>query len=161
MVDLNFNAGDVDPAEEWTLLPVDRYTAIITDSEDVQNKSGSGSHLKLTFSIVEGKYTGRRQWARLNLNNDSEYAVDIARAELSAICHAVGVMQMNDTAELHNRPLVISVKHETKANFNNGEPTAKVAGFYSVADNKAAAKKKAAPKPAADDDVMDGEEAPF
>ena len=34
-------------------------------------------------------------------------AVKIARAELSAICRAVGVMAPNDSVELHDLPLVM------------------------------------------------------
>ena len=37
-------------------------------------------------------------------------AVKIARSELSAICRAVGVLQPKDSTELHDLPLVISVK---------------------------------------------------
>jgi hypothetical protein len=40
----------------------------------------------------------------------NETAVKIARAELSAICRAVGVMAPKDSIELHDLPLVIKVK---------------------------------------------------
>ena len=64
-------------------------------------------------------------------------AVKIARGELSAICHAVGVMQPRDSVELHNLPLVIQVRvkkrtdtgelvNEIKA-FTQREPSAPVA----------------------------------
>ena len=48
--------------------------------------------------------------ARLNLDNPNATAVQIARAELSAICRAVGVLAPSDSAELHNLPLVINVR---------------------------------------------------
>ena len=60
------------------------------------------------FAFMEFK--GRNLWARLNLDNPNEIAVKIARAELSALCRAVGVLEPKDSVELHNLPLVISVK---------------------------------------------------
>jgi hypothetical protein len=74
------------------------------------NKAGTGQYLQLTFEILEGSCKGRRLWARLNLDNPNAMAVQIARAELSAICRAVGVLAPNDSVDLHNLPLVINVK---------------------------------------------------
>ena len=36
--------------------------------------------------------------------------MEIARGNLSAICHAVGVMKPRDSTELHHVPLTINVK---------------------------------------------------
>ena len=94
---------------------------MITESEVKANKSGSGSYLQLTFQVVEGEYRNRYLWARLNLENPNATAVKIARAELSAICRAVGILVPNDSVELHNLPLVISVK--TKKRADTGELT--------------------------------------
>jgi hypothetical protein len=45
----------------------------------------------------------------LNLVNDDTTTVEIAQRTLSAICRCVGVLHPKDSAELHNKPLVISV----------------------------------------------------
>lgn len=121
MANLNFNATDVDPAVGYDPLPAGKYLAAITESEEKPTKSGSGSYVQLTFQILEGEYKGRLVWARLNLDNPNATAVKIARAELSAICRAVGVMSPKDSAELHNLPLVISVG--VKPRKDNGEPS--------------------------------------
>ena len=105
-----FNANNVDPSVEFEPIPAGKYLAMITDSEMKPTKSGSGSYLQLTFQILEGEYKGRFVWARLNLDNPNATAVQIAQAELSAICRAVGVMTPSDSVQLHNLPLVISVK---------------------------------------------------
>src|SRR5205823_2524362 len=55
-------------------------------------------------------HQGRQLWARLNLENPNAQAVQIARAELSAVCRAVGVLAPNDSVDLHDLPLVIHVK---------------------------------------------------
>lgn len=111
MANLNgFNATEVDPVNRIEAIPAGKYLAAITESEMKPTKNGSGSYLQMTFTIVEGEYANRTLWARLNLDNPNATAVKIARSELSAICHAVGVMQPRDSVELHNLPLVITVK---------------------------------------------------
>jgi len=109
MATLDFNANDVDPAVGFDPVPAGKYVAVITESEMKATKAGTGQYLQLTFQIIEGEFKGRLLWARLNLNNPSEMAVKIARAELSAICRSVNVMAPKDSLELHNLPLSISV----------------------------------------------------
>jgi len=111
MANLNgFDAQQIDPAITFEAIPAAKYLAVITESEMKATKSGTGSYLQFTFTIVEGDYKNRVLWARLNLDNPNATAVKIARSELSAICHAVGVMQPRDSVELHNLPLVITVR---------------------------------------------------
>lgn len=128
MADLHgFNANQVDPSTEFEPIPAGKYPAMITDSEMKPTKSGSGSYLQLTFQILEGEYKGRFVWARLNLNNANATAVQIAQAELSAICRAIGVMTPNDSVELHNLPLVITVK--CKKRDDTGEISNEIKGY--------------------------------
>jgi len=111
MVDLTgFDASQVEPAVGFEPIPAGKYLAMITASEMKPNKAGTGRYLELTFTIVEGEYANRQLWARLNLEHPNELAVKIARAELSAICRAVGVLQPRDSVELHNLPLLIHVR---------------------------------------------------
>lgn len=111
MADLaGFDANQVEPTTDFDPIPAGKYLAVITESEITPNKAGTGHFLKLTFQVVEGEYKGRLLWTRLNLDNPNATAVQIARAELSAICRAVGVLAPNDSVELHNLPLVIHVR---------------------------------------------------
>jgi hypothetical protein len=110
MASLNFNANEVEPTTDFEAIPAGKYVAVITDSEVKKNKAGTGSYLQLTFQVTEGEFKNRFLWARLNLDNPNATAVKIARAELSAICRAVGVLQPKDSCELHNLPVVITVK---------------------------------------------------
>jgi hypothetical protein len=82
---------------------------MITDSEVRDTKARTGRLLNLTFQITKGDHEGRCLWERLNLWNPSETAVEIAMRTLSAICRAVGVMTIKDSAELHDIPLRIKV----------------------------------------------------
>lgn len=128
MADLHgFNANEVDPTTDLEPIPAGKYLAMITDSEMKPTKSGDGRYLQLTFQILEGLYKNRFVWARLNLHNANETAVKIARAELSAICRAVGVMTPRDSCELHNLPLMITVK--LKKREDTGELQNEIRGF--------------------------------
>ena len=122
-----FNANDVDPALDFEAIPAGKYLAVIIESEVKPNKSGTGSYLQLTFQVIDGEYKNRFLWARLNLDNPNATAVKIARAELSAICRAVGVMAPGDSVELHDLPLVISVKCKKRA--DTGEITNEIKGY--------------------------------
>jgi len=93
MANLNgFDAHEVDPVVGFDPIPASKYLVVITESEMKPTKSGAGQYLQFTFQILEGKHKGRLLWARLNLDNANATTVKIARAELSAICRAVGVM---------------------------------------------------------------------
>ena len=111
MADLRgFDANQVEPAVGFEAIPAGKYVAMIVESEMKPTKAGDGAFLELVFQIVEGEFKGRKLWSRLNLENANPLAVQIARAELSAICRAVGVMAPNDSVELHDLPLLITVK---------------------------------------------------
>lgn len=128
MANLNgFNAHNVEPAADFDPIPAGKYTAVITDSEMKPTKSGSGHYLELTFQVIEGPYKNRLLWSRLNLDNPNELTVQIAKGELSAICRAIGVMQPKDSVELHNLPLVVSVKCKNRE--DTGEMVNEIKGY--------------------------------
>ena len=132
-----FDANRVEPSADYDPLPAGKYLAVITESEMKPTKAGTGQYLQLTFEILDGQFKGRKVWARLNLANSNEMTVKIAQAELSAICRAVGVLAPNDSVELHNLPLVITVK--CKKRDDTGDVTNEIKGYA----------KKEAPQPPA------------
>ena len=128
MADLNgFDANQVEPNSGFDPIPAGKYVAIITESEMTANKAGTGQFLKLTFQISEGEFEHRVLWARLNLYNPNATAVQIAQADLSAICRAVGVMSPNDSVDLHNLPIVVHVRCKNRA--DTGEITNEIKGY--------------------------------
>ena len=128
MANLNgFNANDVDPNPGFDPLPAGKYLVAITSSEMKPTKAGDGSYLQLEFTVLEGEYRDRKVWDRLCLNHPSAQAVKIARGNLSSLCRAVGVMQPRDSVELHNLPLVITLK--LKKRDDTGELTNEVKGY--------------------------------
>ena len=144
---LNFNANEVEPNAPFEVIPAGKYNAVIVESEMKATRAGTGRYLKLVFEITDGEYAGRKLFASINLENPNQDAVRIGRAELSAVCHAVNVLDLQDTVQLHNLPMVISVR--VKKN-QDGEPTNEVRGYEAAAVVRTPAAPPAAPpRPAA------------
>ena len=137
MAKLDFDANDVEPSKGFEIIPEAWYKAIIEKSEMKQTKAKTGEFLALTFQIVDGEHKGRQLWTNLNMKNPNETAVRIARADLSAICSAVGVMAPKDSQELHSLPLFIHVKQVVRK--DNGEKKNEIKGYKSTADEPVAA----------------------
>ena len=128
MANLNgFDANTVEPNSPFDPLPAGKYLACITGSEMKPTKAGDGSYLELELTVLEGEYKDRKVWDRLCLNHPNAQTVKIARGNLSALCRAVGVMQPKDSVEMHNLPVMITVK--VKKREDTGELTNEVKGY--------------------------------
>lgn len=105
-----FDASNIDPSPRFDPIPAGDYPVIIASSEMKHTKDGQGQYLELTLEIQAGEFSGRKLFDRLNLHNSNRQAVEIAQRQLSQICHAVGVLQVTDSEQLHFKPLVAMVK---------------------------------------------------
>lgn len=110
MATLNFDAQHIDPTPRFDPIPAGDYPVIITDSETKLTKDGTGQYLQLKLEIQDGEFRGRILFDRLNLWNNNAQAKEIANRQLSQICHAIGVIQVADSQQLHLKPLIASVK---------------------------------------------------
>jgi hypothetical protein len=109
MASFSFDASQVAPQASTGPLPAGSYTAHIIESDVVPLKSGNGTGLKLTFEVIDGPYKGRRVWENLNIQHTNDDTQRIAQSQLSALCHAVNVIKLQDTASLHLKPVIIKV----------------------------------------------------
>ena len=109
MAQFNFDASQVTPQASSGPLPAGVYLAHIVESDVQPLKSGNGEGLKLTFEIIDGQFKGRKVWENLNIRHSSEDTQRIAQSQLSALCHAVNVIKLMDTAALHFKPVRINV----------------------------------------------------
>lgn len=116
-----FDASQVEPQGDFTPIPPGEYKVQIEASEMVENSAKTGSMLKLELVIVEGDQAGRKIFDRLNLDNPNAQAVEIAQRTLSAICHAVGRLSVQDSDELHGLPMIAVVKVEPGRTHNGKE----------------------------------------
>ena len=126
----NFNAEAIEPNTSYEPIPAGWYQAIISSSEMKATRDGYGEYLSLTLQIIEGNYQNRLVFARLNLKNANDVAVDIAKKDLAAICRAVGVMSPQASEELHDKPLMIKVK--VRAAQGEYDASNDVAGYKAV-----------------------------
>jgi hypothetical protein len=110
MVSLNFDATNVAPATGIDTVPAGWYAVAIDESDLKPTKDGAGTYLQLRFNILDGQYRGRKLFTRLNIVNQNEQARTIAIAQLSAIAHAVGILHVQDSQQLHGLPLKVRVK---------------------------------------------------
>jgi hypothetical protein len=127
MSELHFDATSVEPSVGFEALPAGKYAVEVTASEMKPTKRGDGSYLELEMTVLEGKEKGRKLWERLNLNNPNPTAVEIARRNLSALCHAIGVLKVEDSFQLHHRPMVVRL---TCKKNDQGEMSNEVKAFY-------------------------------
>jgi hypothetical protein len=101
----SFDARKIEPQTARGLVPPGWYTVVIAKTSTKTNNAGTGSYLELELQLIDSESKGRRVWDRLNLDNPNQTAVDIAKASLSAICHAVGVLTPQSPEELKDVPL--------------------------------------------------------
>ena len=108
----NFNADEY--KDEYQPLPAGTYQAVITNSEMKPTKKG-GEYLSLTIEIIAGQYKGRKVFDNLNMKNANPETEKIARIQLANICRCVGIINIRDSSELHNKPLQVrlAIKPET------------------------------------------------
>lgn len=109
MTQLNFDATTVDPQTSYEPIPKGWYTCQIVESEMKPTKAGDGAYIQLQLKVMEGQYTNRVVFDRLNIQNKNETAQDIAYKQLSAYCHATGQMQIQDSQQLHAIPFLASI----------------------------------------------------
>ena len=97
-------------------IPAGWYVAELVGSQLKATNDKTGKYIAMKFKIVDGEHEGRFVFTNLNIVNKSDVAVKMARADLKAICNAVGFDgELEDTEDLHGTPLMIkvSVKPET------------------------------------------------
>jgi hypothetical protein len=154
-----FNANDVPETAPISSGPIPEgdYEVEIDDTEEKSNKAGTGRYLQVTFKIASGDHQGRKLWARLNLDNPSEKAVEIARRDLAAICRAVGLVQPKTITQFIGRKLIVTVAH--KGNDPTYGPSAEIVRYHAAGEAPKKAAAKAAPKASLLD--MDSDDLPF
>lgn len=110
MAQLNFDARTVVPdTGQQDPVPAGWYNVVIDKSEMKPTKDGAGMRLELQFKIIDGQFANRKIFEGLNLQNANAVAQEIAFKQLSAIAHAVKVLLVEDSSQLHNIPLKVKV----------------------------------------------------
>lgn len=124
MVQMNFDARNYDPSTGGAdVFETGEYSFQIVKSEAKTTKAGNGTMLVLEAACLDEGFAGKRLAIRLNVQNPSQQAMEIAYRDLSAICHVVGVLQLTATEQLHGRPFRVRLEKMPRSDdpnkFNN------------------------------------------
>lgn len=107
---IQFDARAVAPDEGRSeAVPAGWYNVALEKSEKKPTKAGDGAYINCVFGILDGQYKGNKIFHMFNMWNNNPKAVEIAYAQFSALCHAVGHLMVGDSEELHGRPLKLRV----------------------------------------------------
>lgn len=120
MTQLNFDARTVDPQQTFEPIPAGWYNMMIVESEMKPTSKGDGAYLQVTLKVVDGQHAGRQVFDRMNLQNPNPVAAEIGYKRLSAYCHATGVIQVQDSQQLHGIPFKarVSVRTDTTGQYD-------------------------------------------
>lgn len=103
---------DTPRMKEFGLMPSVWYLGHIKKSEIKKTKAGTGLRLNMQVVIESSeedefkdddcKHVGRIVFIGLNIQNPSAQAVEISQRELTSICEACGIAEVEDSEELHD-----------------------------------------------------------
>jgi len=94
---------------DFAPLPDGIYSVVMDDSQLKANKNNAGQHLAFRLQVIDGAHNGRLIWGNINVQNPNATAEKIGRGQLAAICKAVGIMNPQDSAELHDKPFKVKL----------------------------------------------------
>lgn len=106
-----YDVGSLPPEQDYDVIPDGKYQSVISNSRWKTTRAGDGRYLEFELTVQEpAEYAGRKVWDRLNLENPNETAVAISEKRLGSICRAVGVSEVENAEELHDRPMMVNVR---------------------------------------------------
>lgn len=110
MDDFRFDATQHAPAQDISEpVPAGWYATTISGTQIKDTKRGDGKILEVEHTITEGEYKGRKLWSRFNVRNPNAEAERIAKEQLSALCHATGVLKVRAHEQLREKRTLIRV----------------------------------------------------
>ena len=109
MAELIFNGANQEAMDDFSVVPAGVYNAQIVKTEIKPTKAGTGQLLKAQFKIIDGRFKGRIIFTQYNVANPNQTAVNISMKQIKTLCDAIGIVNFNDTNELHGKPMSIKV----------------------------------------------------
>lgn len=118
---LSFNANEVAPQTPREAWPKGKYRVVMTQSEVKESGAKGSGNRGLHFGCKALEMLGAPQGFQIpgslllgfiNIHHSNPEAQRIGQSELSSICHATGVMVINDTSNLHGHEFVVDVDTE-------------------------------------------------
>lgn len=120
----NFNANQYEPNQGFGIHPpAQKIPFTISNTTIKETKDKTGGYLAIEFTSPQGMITHN-----YNINNASPKAVEIAYGQLSALCRAVGVYQIdgqNECAALRGAKGLMDVGYQKGEEPGPNNPDAK------------------------------------
>ena len=111
MASFDFDASSVPATDKsFEVLAPGWYTASITGAEVKQTKSGTGSYLRVEYTISGPTGAGRKVWSNYNVRNENSKAESIGREQLAELCRCIGLVRVNDTDQLLGENVSVKLK---------------------------------------------------
>lgn len=106
-----FDASTVSPQTARAAWPKGKYRVAITQSEIKDSGDNKMLHYgaKALEKLGGGEAPASLLLQNLNIKHSNSEAQRIALSELSSICHAIGVLKLTDTSNLHGHEFVVDV----------------------------------------------------
>lgn len=134
MAQLQFDASAVQPDTGTPdAIPAGYYNVMVDDSDVKPTAAGDGAYLQVRYNVLDGQYAGRKLFDRFNVQNPNPVAQEIGYKQLSALAHAVNVLHIQDSAQLHGIPLQVKVK--IRAAKGDYEASNEITGRYPAGTN--------------------------
>jgi hypothetical protein len=147
----SFNSADVEPQQSFDVLPAGNYTLEVVNAEVRDTKAGDGKYLWIEHDVIDPvEFAKRKVWGNVTLRNPNAQAEQIGAAQLSGLCRAAGIGELEDTDQLIGK--VVRAKVAIKPAKDGYEASNTIKAYESAnasAPKAAPAAAKPAAKPAA------------
>ncbi len=107
--DGGINPDEHEASKEFEPLPAAWYPVEIEKAEVKETSKGTGTMLKIQFSVIGEAYNNRKLFSQLNIQNPSTVAQEIGRRQLADIARACGIAFLDDEDNLLAKTLEVHV----------------------------------------------------
>jgi hypothetical protein len=125
-LNLSFDANTVQPASaDFEPIPGGWYQFVIEKSELKPTKAGTGAMISLMAKVQGPTHANRVVFGNINYQNPNAQAQEIGQRQLSALCHSIGVLNLNNVGQLCGIPFEGRIKitaptYNVKGDVNSG-----------------------------------------
>ncbi|MCX4027880.1 DUF669 domain-containing protein [Endozoicomonas sp. SM1973] len=109
MASFGFNTGEYDPNAGFEVLPAGDYIAMLVEADIKTNSKNTGQFINCKWLITEGEFANRNIFDAVNITHQNTMAEKLGRQRLSAIAHAIGIPDAQDTDQLLQKPCVLTL----------------------------------------------------
>lgn len=131
LLDETYDGSNVpEGGNSFKALPAGDYKVLVIESEYKPTNNNTGMIAIFQLEVLSDHGTGRRIFAKFNLKNQSQQAEEIARREFDSFRTACGCGPVRDTADLHNKVLIVRLGVKKDADYGDDDGNINVIKAY-------------------------------